>query len=126
MFKVVKFGEKEIELKATAATPLRFKQVFNFDLMKTLTKVKDIAEKEEAEQIDEGLDASELITKLGFIMAMQAAKEDFTKITVASYYDWLDDFEINTIPIVEIMNVYTGNEHSEVDAKKEGAEQSEN
>ena len=121
----VKFGETEIELKATAATPLRFKQVFKFDLLKTLAKIKDFETADEGVQIEEGLDTSELISKLGFIMAKQAEKADFSKIAIEHYYDWLDEFEPNTIPFVDIMEVYSDNEITTAESKKENAEPSE-
>ena len=124
-FKVVKFGEKDVALKSTAATALRFKQIFNFDLLKTLTKIK-LDGKEDGEKVDEALDTSELITKLGFIMAKQAEKADFSSLNINSYYDWLDEFEHNTIPYVDIMTTYKDNEIGEVEAKKAPAEQSEN
>lgn len=119
-----KFGEVELELKATAATPLRFKQVFHFDLMKTFAKLDGIENMEASEQAEAGLDTSELISKLGFIMAKQAEKADFTKITIEAYYDWLDEFEPNCIPVEDIINIYVSNEQTTVEPKKEDAEPS--
>ena len=119
------FGETEIELKSSAATPLRFKQVFHFDLLKTLTKLRGIEEKEEDEQLEEGIDTLELISKLGFIMTMQAKKADFGKINIESYYEWVDEFEPNTIPLVDIIQIYNNNEVTTVNEKKEVAEPSE-
>lgn len=126
MYDKVIFGNVEVELKATAATAPLFRRVFSFDLLKTLAKVKDIENEPEETQIDEGLDVTELLSKVGFIMAMQAEKADFGKIKIDDYYMWLDQFEPNTISVVEIMRVYQGNEKTVVNEKKEVAVQSEN
>lgn len=122
----VMFGNKAVEMKATAATPPLFKRIFSFDLLKTLAKLQGFDELGEEEQIDSGLDATELISKLGFIMAMQAEKADFSKMNIENYYSWLDEFDVNSINPAEIMNIYLGNTQTTVDEKKEDAAPSEN
>ena len=126
MYGKTKFGDVDVELKATAATAPLFRRVFSFDLLKTLAKMKDIEEADEEKQIDDGLDASELISKLGFIMCMQAENADFGKIKIDDYYLWLDRYEPNTISAAEILAIYHGNETTTVTAKKEDAIPSEN
>lgn len=126
MYDKTNFGAVEVELKATAATAPLFRRIFSFDLLKTLAKMKDIEDADEDKQIDEGLDASELINKLGFVMCMQAEKADFSKIKIDDYYTWLDRFEPNTISAAEILRIYHGNETTTVTAKKEDAIPSEN
>lgn len=117
MYGKVNFGEKEVELKATALTPVLFRRIFKFDLLNTLAKMRNIETLDEWSQIEEGLNAHELFTKLGFVMAMQGGKADYSKITIEDYYNWLDEFETNSIAVDEIIKIYHGNTATTTDSK---------
>jgi len=97
MFKKLTIDGKEIEFAANAATPFRYKQVFQKDLLQTL------GNEEKAEK--EGVEA---ITQLAFIMAKQAEKADMAKLTTDEFLTWLEDF--SAMAFVEsaedILNVY--------------------
>ena len=97
MFKKLTIDGKEIEFAANAATPFRFKQVFQKDLLQIL------GNEEKAEK--EGVDA---VTQLAFIMAKQAEKADMAKLTTDEFLAWLEDF--SAMAFVEnaedILNVY--------------------
>ena len=125
MYGKINFGNEEVELKATAATAPLFRRIFSFDLLKTLNKMRDIADKEGDEQVDGAFDAYELICKIGFIMAKQAEGADFGKMCIDDYYTWLDKYEPNSIPVDKILSIYNGNEVTVADSKKEDAVQNE-
>ena len=97
MFKKLTIDGKEIEFAANAATPFRYKQVFQRDLLQILGN-EDKAEKE-------GVEA---VTQLAFIMAKQAEKADMAKLTTDEFLTWLEDF--SAMAFVEnaedILNVY--------------------
>ena len=114
MFGKVKIGAKEVEMLANAATPYRYQQIFHEDYIKKVTG------KEEAEPAD-------LFTKLGFVMAMQAAKKDMSKVSIADFYTWLEGFEPSDVfmAVDEISSIYYGNEAGDVDPKENNAQQSE-
>ena len=118
MYGKVLFGNKEVEMKATMATNVLFRRVFHFDILNTFAKIRDFENYDEDSKIEEGLNASELISKLGFIMAMQAKQTDYSKLTIEDYYKWLDEFDMCEMPIVEIMKRYRQKEETTVDTKK--------
>ena len=97
MYKTINIGGKELEFKATAATPFRYKTVFHKDLLQT------IGNEEKAEK--EGVEA---VTQLAYIMNKQAEGADMSKLNEESFVDWLDGFGamdfINSAE--EIINVY--------------------
>lgn len=97
MFKKLTIDGREIEFAANAATPFRYKQVFQKDLLQILGN-EDKAEKE-------GVEA---VTQLAFIMAKQAEKADMGKLTFDEFLEWLEGF--SAMAFVEsaedILNVY--------------------
>lgn len=97
MFKKLTIDGREIEFAANAATPFRYKQVFQKDLLQILGN-EDKAEKE-------GVEA---VTQLAFIMAKQAEKADMAKLTFDEFLEWLEEF--SAMAFVEsaedILNVY--------------------
>jgi len=97
MFKKLTIDGKEIEFAANAATPFRFKQVFQKDLLQILGN-EDKAEKE-------GVEA---VTQLAFIMAKQAEKADMGKLTYDEFLTWLEDFSAMAFveSAEEILGVY--------------------
>lgn len=97
MFKKLTIDGREVEFTANAATPFRYKQVFQKDLLQIL------GNEEKAEK--EGVEA---VTQLAFIMAKQAEKADMGKLTTDEFLAWLEDF--SAMAFVEnaedILNVY--------------------
>lgn len=166
-YQKITINDKEMEFKASGATPVVFKHVFNTDLLRYMRKWEKEAEKKAAEEEakekakekasktkktsntekskenpkektaaeieQEEIEATEtidIISKLGFVMAMQAETERFSdlgKLNYESYLEWLDRFDnISDIPFEVIMEVYYNNETTEVDEKNQVAEPSEN
>lgn len=82
MFKTIIVDGQEMELSANAATPFRFKQVFQKDLLAIFSNEK------RAEQ--EGLEA---VAELAYIMNNQAKKSDMNKLSYEGFIEWLEGFE---------------------------------
>jgi hypothetical protein len=111
MQKTVKIGETEIMMRSSAATAIRYRNVFHEDIMQELMG------------FDPGkMDAAviEKIQKLGYIMARSAERADMTRLTEDDYMVWLDHFE--TIDLAqaskEILMLYLGNKLSSSELKK--------
>lgn len=81
MFKKVTIDGREVELAANAATPFRYKQVFQRDLLQILGNEKKAEE--------EGVEA---VTQLAYIMAKQAEGVDMNKLTFDEFIAWLEGF----------------------------------
>lgn len=97
MEKTIKIGEQEIRLKATAATPLHYRNVFKgHDLMKDLMKIGECDEN--LENIDLGI-----FERMVYIMSGAFKTE--------SLADWLDKFEMTDIveAIPEIIDLWGDN-----------------
>lgn len=97
MFKTVTIDGKDLELTANAATPFRYKQVFQRDLLQILGN-EDKAEKE-------GVEA---VTQLAYIMNKQAEKADMGKLSTDDFLNWLEGFSAMAFieNAEEILNVY--------------------
>ena len=111
MVKTVLIGIKEVELAANAATPIRYASFFHEDPMKMFNEVQ----KNGADA-----DASGLIMRLCFVMAMQAKRRDLSRMSEEDYLTWLEDFEIMDFVDAanDIMAVYLGNKNMFSDLKK--------
>lgn len=81
MYKKIKIDGTDMELLANAATPFRFRQVFQKDLMAVF------ANEERAQR--EGL---EVVTELAYIMNKQAQKADLSKLSFDDFIEWLEGF----------------------------------
>lgn len=97
MFKTLTIDGKEIQFTANAATPFRFKQVFQRDLLQIL------GNEEKAEK--EGVEA---VTQLAYIMNKQAEKADMAKLSTDDFLNWLEEFSAMAFieSAEDIMNVY--------------------
>ena len=98
MFKEVVIDGREVGLVANAATPFRYRQVFQKDLLQIL------GNEEKADT--EGVSA---ITELAFIMAKQAEKADMSKLNFDMFLTWLEDFSAMAFieAAEDILSVYT-------------------
>lgn len=120
-------NEEPTQLLANAATPLRYKHVFEDDLLTEIANAHKTDENgREIYQID-------FISELAFIMAMQAnALSDKTikleKLNYEKYVDWLEQYDGMAFESAagDIMNVYVGNAVSDSKSKKNTEGQSEN
>ena len=110
MYGVVKVGNKEVEMCANAATPVRYRQVFGKNL---LTYFLGRASEDEM---------TAMIPELAYIMAMSAAKADMNKLSIAGYIEWLEGFEgldfLEAATAEEIMRIYQANELPDAVSKK--------
>lgn len=115
MEKVLIVDGKEVKLKSTAGTLLRYRNNFNRDLMKDLSKLKNKYEKikDNPEENFELFDL-ELFEKVAWSMA-KTANNDIPDIE-----HWLDEFESFSIMQVlpEIFNLLVGNMAQQIESKK--------
>lgn len=113
MYRSVKIGDKDINLLANGATPIRYRMVFGRDILSELQK---------ADQ-DGGLLASS-ISELAYIMAMSADESvDMNKLNVEKYVEWLEQFEAFDITMAseDIIDVYMGNTKTTSEIKKKAS-----
>jgi len=117
MEREITIGEKKIPMRATAATALRYREVFKEDLLARL----DIARKDM-----HSYGNIELYERLAYIMAASAEKKDMSKLSSADFDEWLDGFEfVDMIEAgIDIMNLYYGNKETTANAKKKADGQS--
>lgn len=92
MKRTITIGSHEVEMVANAASPIFFKRAFreDFNLIRQKLSTGDTETPEAAVGI------SELFTKMGYIMAMQATA-DFPDVNEDGYIRWLMDFMPNDI-----------------------------
>ena len=110
----VKIGEKEVEMLASAASPILFKRIFRQDWFKTLS---------ESQTDDSGIEGISIFEQMGFVMAMQAAlpTDKLISLTYEDYLNWLGQFESEDLMMVvgEIATLYKGQEEQSSVPKKE-------
>lgn len=110
MFKELTVGAKKIAFLSNGLTPLIYKQLFGTDLLKQLTENGEFEV------------AGDKIPELAYVMAMQGEKADITKLSIESYYGWLEGFE----PLDMVMNgraiadIYISNSLPTEKPKKKG------
>lgn len=114
MYREIKVGEKSIPMKATGATPIRYRMLFGEDVLNQFTH----ADSNYSLAID-------TISKLAYIMTMAASGTDMSKLSMDGYILWLEQFE--PFDLTEsadaIVDLYVGNTvgTSEVKKKARGA-----
>jgi hypothetical protein len=84
MKKTITVGGKEVPFKATASTPLRYREFTGRDLFKDLLSISTASQ---SGAVDFDKFDSEIVQKLAYTMAKQADPD------IAEYVDWLDEFE---------------------------------
>lgn len=114
MIKEIMIGDTAVALKASAATPIRYKSLFHSDLLAELNKIN-----QSAENID-------VISQLAYVMALQGVGSDFTVASEETFYSWLDQFEATDIIMAaaEIMDIYNKNAQVTSIPKKKNVKQS--
>lgn len=105
-------GGKTVELAANAATPFRFKQLFNTDLLKIF--------KHSTENEADQMDLADVITQLAYIMNRQAEGADMNGISMDDFYSWLEDYEPMDFVTVgdKVIDAYLSSAKTSVEAKK--------
>lgn len=105
-------GGKTVELAANAATPFRFKQLFNEDLLKIFHQGSQSEENQ--------MMIADVVTKLAFIMNRQAEGADMNKISMDDFYSWLEDYEPMDFIMVsqDVIEAYMQSAMPSIEAKK--------
>lgn len=105
-------GGKEIKLAANAATPFRYKQLFNTDLLRIF---QQSTQGEEEQMI-----LADVIPQLAYIMNKQAEGANMNDISMDDFYTWLEGFEAMDFVVAgeQIINVYLSSTITSVEAKK--------
>lgn len=113
MYREITIGKESIPMKATAATPIRYRHVFKQDVLNEFTSVGDNS----ALAID-------TISQLAFIMAQSAAGADMSKLNEDVYVTWLEQFEPFDITNAadEIVDLYVGSTEGTSEVKKKAGD----
>lgn len=121
-------SEREITLRATAATDIRYKQVFGEDCLPKLLSVAKLAEtlpegaadwREGEDMPPEAIEAYiklvedgtlQVIQQLAYILNASAERKDMARLDVVDYIEWLDDLEPLDLLVnmAYILDVYFG------------------
>ena len=104
-------GGKELKLAANAATPFRYKQLFNTDLLRLF---------QESSQGNGEAILADVIPQLAFIMNRQAEGVNMNSISTDEFFTWLEDYEPMEFILAgqDIVNVYLSSTTTSVDSKK--------
>ena len=96
-----------VPMLANAATLIRYKQLFKTDLLSGIVS-------------PEGNFDTDVISKLAFVLAKQAAKVDMTALNYDQYVEWLEDFDSAAFieGANEIFSVYIDSKNNSSKAKK--------
>lgn len=117
MYGVIKVGERDIPMLATAATPIRYRQVFHKNLLPYFM----------GKATDE--DAAEMVGELAYIMAAAADGSNQMKLSEEGYIKWLEGFDplafVDTRVVGEIIALYQGNSITHETVKKSQDQPSE-
>lgn len=116
MTKTIQIDGKEIQFKATAATPRVYRQAFGRDIYIDLTTLYEEMEKGETLSV-ESLSTYENIS---FVMAMQAEGKTINRETVnEDMNEWLDQFETFSIyrVVPQIMELWRLNTEQTIEPK---------
>lgn len=113
MVKTINVGGRELIFAANAATPYRYKQLFNEDLFEVFTTASKSGEEESFAMAD-------VITRLAYIMTRQAEKADMNAISMDDFIAWLEDFGPMDIVLAgeEILNFYLSTTNGSIVPKK--------
>lgn len=120
MLKTVTIGGKEVALRSSGATYIKFRNEFKKDLFVELNKINKSAVESDGELPDFAI---ETLLEATYVMMKQANKN----INV-SFEDWLDDFElIDSLQGIDavLLMLNEDKEEATVDAKKKSDQQTE-
>lgn len=113
MYREIIVGKESIPMKATAATPIRYRHVFKQDVLNELSGA--------GENYSVAIDT---ISRLAFIMAHAANGSDMSKLTEDKYVEWLEQFEPFDITNAadEIVGLYVGSTEGMSEVKKKAGD----
>lgn len=117
MTKTIQIDGKEIQFKATAATPRVYRQAFGRDIYIDLTKLYEDMSKGDSLSVE----SLEVFENISFIMAMQAEGKTITRETInESMSEWLDNFDTFSIykVVPQIMELWRLNTEQTSTPKK--------
>ena len=110
MYGIVKVGERDVPMLATAATPIRYRQVFKKNLLPYFM----------GKASDE--DAAEMVGELAYIMAAAADGSNQMALSEEGYVKWLEGFDalafVDGRVVSDIIALYQGNAASHEEVKK--------
>lgn len=117
MTEKIMLGEKEVEFKASAATPIIYKKIFNNDLLVELSQATKLDDKTE-----QGSKMSDIVHGLAYVMYCEANLQStvlFTKLNYQSYIEWLMTIEPSTITdkSADFIKLYQANQKNNNHAK---------
>lgn len=112
MVKTIAIGGREYIFAANAATPFRYKQLFNEDLFVIFSKAS--ADTENTATL------AETVTRLAYIMIRQAEKADMNNISMDDFLTWLEDFAPMDLMMAGegILNFYLSSSNGSIIPKK--------
>lgn len=101
MEKVIKIGDKDVNVKANALTPIKFKQMFKKDLLQEFQKIND-------KNFD-----FEVLSEAVYCFAVQGGCE-------MTFEEFVGQFEMNEFiqAIPEVINLWLENTNGVVEPKK--------
>lgn len=110
-------GDKEVEFKASAATPIIYKKIFGNDLLVDLSQTTKLEDKTE-----QGSRMSDIVHGLAYVMYCEAnlqASVLFTKLNYQSFIEWLMTIESGVITekSAEFIKLYQANQKNSNHAK---------
>ena len=109
---------KDYELRATAATPIRYKAVFGKDFLVEISKLST----------DEAVEISEMAAEMAFIMNQSAKKADMAGLKLEDYIAWMEEIDDPMAFIGEdecaakVIDFYTGTMDGTSTSKKKAEE----
>lgn len=103
---------KAINLAANAATPFRFKQLFNLDLLKIF--------QQSTKSEDDQMILADVISQLAYIMNRQGEGANMNNISMDDFFAWLEEYEPMDFVTAgqEIIDAYLSSTVASVEAKK--------
>ena len=113
MYREISVGKESIPMKVTAATPIRYRNVFQKDVLNELSTA--------GENYSVAIDT---ISRLAFIMAHAAKGSDMNKLNEDKYVEWLEQFEPFDITNAadDIIGLYIGNTEGLSEVKKKAGD----
>lgn len=116
MLQTITAGSKQIDLRASGATPIYFKTVFHKDIITALKSMDN----EETVQ--------EYAPELAYIMNQQAAGSNMAMLNYDTFIEWLDQFEPLDLVMAakDIVTVYLASAKQTATPKKKAVKPKEN
>ena len=97
MEKIISIGDKEIKMRSSGATPIKYKMLFNKDLFVDMKPLFVGMKKNADGTATIPIEAIDVFTRLAYVFACQGDPELDT-----SFEDWLEQFEM-----MDIMTSFT-------------------